>query len=42
MTEDEAWEKLAPLYAGCSELEHRFHVLRTGTDRDALEEYRNG
>lgn len=42
MTEDEAWAKLANVYAGYSWLEYRFEVLRTGTDRDALEIYRHG
>jgi len=41
MSEDEAWNHLALLYAGYSELEHRFEILQTGTDEQALEVYRD-
>jgi hypothetical protein len=42
MTEVDAWNSLELIYCGYSELEYRFEVLRTETDRDALEMYRNG
>jgi hypothetical protein len=42
ITEEDAWNALELAYRGYSELEYRFEVLRTGTDHDALEMYRNG
>jgi hypothetical protein len=42
ISEDDAWDPLAHAYEGYSVLQHRFGVLHTGTDRDALEIYRAG
>ncbi len=40
ISESAAWELLTPLYMDYSEMEHKFEVLCTGSDRDALEIYR--
>ena len=40
ISESQAWELLAPLYRGYSDLEERFEILCTGSDMDALEVYR--
>jgi hypothetical protein len=41
-TEAEALEQLGDVYAGYSYLEHKFHILRCGAQREALEVYRDG
>jgi hypothetical protein len=42
ISEDAAWTDLENIFTGYSELEHRFEVLRTGSDSEALGIYRNG
>jgi hypothetical protein len=41
LTEEQAWEYLEPLLTGYSELDHKFEILRCGTDAEALEVYRS-
>ena len=40
LDETDTYGFLGMCYAGYSELEYRFHILRTGTQREALEVYR--